>query len=214
MMTQTFPALLLFIIAVSALHAILPTHWLPFVAVGRGLGWSKGKIMRVLIVAGTGHVLTTALLGLLTVSLSKYLLSMISNMHGIFSAVLLSVFGLFYILIPLRKGGHPECSHNHKDDIVDKSAALSLFMMLSLSPCESAIPIYFAAGDLPWQMVIILIIASGIATIIGMLVLTNLALLGIEKVKFHFLEHNERLIMGIILILTAAILFVIEYAHK
>ena len=47
------------------LHAALPTHWLPFVIVGRGQGWGAGKTLTIAAGAGVGHTLSTMLLGVL-----------------------------------------------------------------------------------------------------------------------------------------------------
>jgi hypothetical protein len=50
--------------AVAFLHAALPTHWLPFVLVGRAQKWSTGRTLGVTLLAGLGHVGLTILLGL------------------------------------------------------------------------------------------------------------------------------------------------------
>jgi hypothetical protein len=42
--------------AVAFLHAALPTHWLPFVLVGRAQKWSAGRTLGVTLLAGLGHV--------------------------------------------------------------------------------------------------------------------------------------------------------------
>jgi len=50
--------------AVAFLHAALPTHWLPFVLVGRAQKWTTGRTLGVTLLAGLGHVGLTILLGL------------------------------------------------------------------------------------------------------------------------------------------------------
>ena len=50
--------------SVAFFHAAIPTHWLPFVLVGRERGWSRGRTMAVAALAGLGHVALTSLLGL------------------------------------------------------------------------------------------------------------------------------------------------------
>src|SRR5262245_39896610 len=49
---------------VAFFHAAIPTHWLPFVLVARARGWSKGRAILVLALAGLGHVGLMTLLGL------------------------------------------------------------------------------------------------------------------------------------------------------
>ena len=48
---------------VAFFHAAIPTHWLPFVAAGRAQRWTHTKTLLITALAGTGHVLATALLG-------------------------------------------------------------------------------------------------------------------------------------------------------
>src|SRR5690606_17746735 len=45
--------------------AAIPTHWVPFVLVGRARGWTRARTLGVTLAAGSGHVLLTGLLGLL-----------------------------------------------------------------------------------------------------------------------------------------------------
>src|ERR1035437_10221369 len=63
-MNQTFLyTLILTGFGVAFLHAAIPTHWLPFVAVGRARGWSHRRILASVALAGGGHVIATTVLG-------------------------------------------------------------------------------------------------------------------------------------------------------
>jgi nickel/cobalt exporter len=44
-------------------HAAIPSHWLPFVFVGRTRGWSRKKTLGIVLLAGSGHLATNTLLG-------------------------------------------------------------------------------------------------------------------------------------------------------
>src|SRR5947207_4442508 len=48
---------------VAFFHAAIPTHWLPFVLTARVQGWNASKTIAVTALAGTGHVVVTAALG-------------------------------------------------------------------------------------------------------------------------------------------------------
>lgn len=50
------------------LHAALPTHWLPFVLVGRAQRWSVARVMTAVVTAGLAHILSTAVVGSLIVA--------------------------------------------------------------------------------------------------------------------------------------------------
>ena len=47
------------------LHAVLPTHWLPFVLVGRALAWGVPRVLAASAAAAAAHIATTTVAGLL-----------------------------------------------------------------------------------------------------------------------------------------------------
>ena len=48
---------------VAFLHAVLPTHWLPFVLVGRAQRWSLGMTLVSVLASGLAHIAATAAVG-------------------------------------------------------------------------------------------------------------------------------------------------------
>jgi len=44
---------------VALLHVMIPTHWLPFVLVGRAQGWALGRVLSAAGAAAVGHIATT-----------------------------------------------------------------------------------------------------------------------------------------------------------
>jgi hypothetical protein len=50
--------------AVGVLHTIVPDHWLPIALIARERSWSKGETARAALQAGSGHVLSTLVIGL------------------------------------------------------------------------------------------------------------------------------------------------------
>src|ERR1700704_2086568 len=51
--------------AVGVLHTIVPDHWVPITLIARQRCWSKAETVRASLQAGTGHVLSTLLIGLI-----------------------------------------------------------------------------------------------------------------------------------------------------
>jgi hypothetical protein len=49
--------------AIGVLHTMVPDHWIPITLVARQRSWSKGETARAALVAGTGHVLSTLIVG-------------------------------------------------------------------------------------------------------------------------------------------------------
>jgi len=186
-------------VTISAFHAILPSHWLPFVLVGKAEKWSRGKILGVLTLAGGGHVFVTALLGFIAALIGKKITFMIGTKIPIASIILI-VFGLVYFGLGLR--GHEHVSNfSVKSKRREFATAASLFLMLTLTPCEPMVVVYFTAGPLGLKLLLLLTVVMGASTLGGMLILTYLALLGYERLNFPRLEKHERTVIGGILVI-------------
>ena len=102
--------------AVGFLHAIIPTHWLPFVAAARAQSWTKTKTLAVTGFAGAGHVLFTTALGVLIVWGGMAINSRIGNAFPYLAGGALIALGLFYLVRQIKGGyGHLHLfgSHSH-----------------------------------------------------------------------------------------------------
>ena len=75
--------------ATAFLHAALPTHWLPFVLVGRAQRWSLDRVMASVVVAGLVHVAVTAAAGSLIVVAGLALDQWVAGLLPHLSAILL-----------------------------------------------------------------------------------------------------------------------------
>lgn len=107
--------------AVGFLHAVIPTHWLPFVVAARAQRWTRPKTLLVTGFAGTGHVLFTTALGVLVVWGGMAINSRIGNSFSFLAGGALIALGIFYLVRQIRGahghvhlfGGH---SHHHHHD--------------------------------------------------------------------------------------------------
>ena len=184
-------------LTISVLHALLPDHWLTFVLVGSAQRWSKRKIIRLVFLAGGGHVLLTTMLGLVIASIAKGLLPYLGYLETYVTSVVLIILGLIYIALGIaHRGDH----YHHKSGLSDKATETSLFLMLTLSPCEAMIPVFFAASTLGWDSLLIMSLVATLGTISGMVILTYLGLEGYRRIHFPWLEKNERTAIGVILL--------------
>ncbi len=199
-------------LVVALIHALLPTHWLSFVLVARAQGWRRGKMMRVVLISGFGHVTTTTIVGLAAAALSKGFHEAMAGLEAPLAAFVLGGFGLYYIVMGWRREGHPHCTHDHSDDppAADKVAVGALFLEMTLSPCETLIPIFLASGALPWVTLFTMAVAMSAITIGAMGVLAYLGYSGYEKLTFPWLERNERLVLGALLLGLAAFAYLVH----
>ncbi len=95
---------------IAFFHAAIPTHWLPFVITARAQRWNRNKAICVTALAGTGHVLFTALLGLLIAWFGIALHDRIGSWFPWIAGGALLLFGLFYVYRQLSGTG---CGHSH-----------------------------------------------------------------------------------------------------
>jgi putative Mn2+ efflux pump MntP len=97
-----------------------------------------------------------------------------------------------------------------KAKVSDRVAILSLVGMLTLSPCEAFLPVYFSGLKYGWQGFGVLSLTLAVATIAGMVVFTSLTMSGLERVKLTFLEKYESYLLGVLLCLLGVALILVE----
>lgn len=111
--------------AVGFLHAIIPTHWLPFVAAARAQQWTKAKTLTVTGFAGAGHVLFTTALGVLVVWGGMAINSRVGRAFPYVAGGALIALGIFYFIrqmigghghVHLFGGHHHPHSHEHEHE--------------------------------------------------------------------------------------------------
>lgn len=82
--------------AVAFLHAAIPTHWLPFVLVGKARRWSHAKTLAMVGAAGLGHVALTSLLGLAIAWFGFQLDETLGHAFPLVTGGLLFAIGAYY----------------------------------------------------------------------------------------------------------------------
>lgn len=218
---------------IAFFHAAIPTHWLPFVLAARAQHWTRAKTLVITALAGSGHVLATAGLGLIVAWLGIALSERIGVWFPRIAGAALLVFGLFYIFQQWRGHTHThlhwfvrhEHAHSHSDQPTresekqydalvhapsDWAAILSLLALLTFSPCEAFIPIYVSGVRYGWSGFALLTMILSAATVAGMLVFTFLALAGIEQIKLRWFEKHESGLMGGLLCLVGLLIIIFE----
>ncbi len=205
--------------SVAFLHAAIPTHWLPFVLTGRVQKWSRGKTLLVTAFCGSGHVVCTAVLGLLVVGLGFVLSDRIGAWFPRIAGGVLLGFGAFYLYQQFSGSGHghshlfgghqPGHDHDHSTPELktppparsDRAAIISLLVMLTFSPCEAFIPVYASGIRYGWSGFALLTALLCLGTVAGMVVFTGLTLIGLEKLELKWIERYDRGVLGSLLCL-------------
>jgi len=188
-------------LVLSIIHATIPNHWLPLVAIGKVEKWSTRTTLWATAISGTAHVASTILIGII-VGYAGYKLSESYHWISSFAAPLILIaLGTIYILRNFFGHHH----HHHFDENPPKDASFSKVVLaisvgMFFSPCVELESYYFTAGTFGWTGIIGVSIIYLLVTVIFMVVYVALAIEGINRYKFQFLEKNEKLIIGIVLI--------------
>src|ERR1700740_2214344 len=90
----------------SIIHASIPNHWVPMVAIGKVERWNKTTTLWATAISGFAHVASTILIGIL-VGWAGYKLSESYRYVSLYIApVILIGFGLIYIIRNFFSHGH------------------------------------------------------------------------------------------------------------
>src|SRR5256885_11571730 len=99
---------------VAFFHAAIPTHWLPFVLTSRVQGWNASKTIAVTALAGTGHVIVTAALGLAITLFGAALNESIGAWFPRIAGGALLLFGAYYLVRQMIGKGHVHFHYPHE----------------------------------------------------------------------------------------------------
>lgn len=78
----------------------------------------------------------------------------------------------------------------------DRAVILSLFTLLTFSPCEGFLPVYLSGISYGWIGFITLSAVLAAATVSGMMIFTWLTMAGMERLRLEFLEGNNNPALG------------------
>lgn len=189
----------------SIFHALIPSHWLPVLAIGRQENWSSGRTLGVTFLAGLAHVLSTVFLGSALAAVGGILASRLSAFAHWMAPAMLFALGIFYIY---RHYYHHHF-HLHTQNF-PWGVIATLTVAMFFSPCLEIEGYFLSAGQFGWQFVLLLSVLYGVLTIAGMLVWVKLAMSGLKRINWHQWEHNAGLITGLTLIVSGLALFIID----
>ncbi|HUC79952.1 MAG TPA: hypothetical protein VMR70_03515 [Flavisolibacter sp.] len=192
--------LLLGVLLLGLIHALIPNHWLPLVAVAKAEGWSKRDLTKIAFASALAHVTGTVLLGIVLGNVGQSLAHRYDDYVQVIAPVLLIVFGLIYFTINL-----PHHHHSKQEEVLaykkSKRRWILLFVvMMFLSPCLEVESLFLSAGAYGMNHVIVMAVAYAIVSISGIVALVLFAYRGFRLLNTHFFEHHEKRLTGGILI--------------
>jgi nickel/cobalt exporter len=230
------PTIALSALGIAFFHAAIPTHWLPFVLTGRAQQWTHAKTLLVTILAGSGHVLFTAMLGVMLTWLGISL----SHSSGMFPRIAggaLVLLGAFYLyrqasgishshsaghhshrhnstasehLKPYEKRMHELVEAKEPPKTTDLFAIATLIGLLTFSPCEAFVAFYVVGIRYGWMGFVLLTMLLLVGTVAGMTLFTWAALAGTRKLRFSLLDKYEHGLIGGLLTVIGVLVILVE----
>lgn len=191
----------------ALVHALIPNHWLPLVAVAKAENWKVRDITSITFISATAHVMGTVALGLVLGLIGKELAEQYGHTINVAASVLLIIFGLIYYTVNL-----PHHHHSSQKDVAQYKRSkrkwiLIFILMMFFSPCLEVESLFLSAGAFGMGAVTLLSFVYGVISISGILLLVTLGVKGVNLLPADFVEHNEKRISGAVLIAVGIISF-------
>lgn len=194
---------------ISLLHAVIPNHWLPVIAIGKKEQWTLQEVTKVTFICALAHGISTILIGIVLAFLSAKLNDNVTHFTNIIAPVIIITIGLIFIY------RHHMHKHFHITNEVKKQKTktaiiTALVIAMFFSPCMEIEAYFLLAGAKSILLVWLLAASYMVITTTGMVVLVRYAYKGLLKLNWHSLEHNAGIVTGITLVVTGIISFIIK----
>lgn len=193
----------------SLLHAVIPNHWLPVLAIGRKENWTINEVSRVTFLSGLAHALSTIIIGVIIGLLGLELTESVQHFSHIVAPLVLILLGLFFIYQHHRHK-HFHLHNKPKPTFSKKKIIVTLVVAMFFSPCMEIEAYFLLAGSFGWYAIITIALLYLVVSVSGMVIWIRLAYKGIVKLNWHKLEHNAGIITGLTLIVTGILTFYIH----
>jgi putative Mn2+ efflux pump MntP len=197
---------------VALVHAAIPTHWLPFVLVGRAQGWRLQRVLAAAAAAAVGHILTTSIVGVLILMAGRFVEQWIQGVLHYAAAALLLGFGIFYIARAFQRrvavAGLSDPALVAPPRVDDRAAWWGVVGALALSPGEVLLSFYLTGDTHGWPGLILLSTAFLVGTFAGMVALITLTWAGMAHFRMDRLARYESAFLGAVLVTLAIVVVV------
>jgi nickel/cobalt transporter (NicO) family protein len=201
----------------STIHALIPNHWLPLIAVSRTEKWTRNQTLWATVITGVSHTLSTIIIGVVVGLIGYKLAARYAIISETIAPGILIALGLLYIVRNFFSGH----LHDHavKPGVTGGSEKksrwvailTSLSVAMFLTPCIEIEAYYFQAGTIGWTGIFIVSAVYLITTVVLMLSLVSLGMKGVNTFKSHFLEHHEKAVTGSVLIALGVLAWFVRF---
>jgi len=199
----------------SLIHALIPHHWIPIIAISKTENWTNKEALFATFVTGLSHMVSTIVIGIIVGFVGIKLAESYSSITSIAAPTILLVIGIVYLILDLRSKHHHH--HFELEDVAlknkkSKTAILtSLSIAMFLTPCVEIEAYYFQAATYGWTGIFIVSAVYLIMTLLFMFGLVYLGLKGVNKLNLTYLELHAKRITGLVLIALGIVAYFVEF---
>lgn len=195
-------------LVIALLHALIPNHWLPLVAVAKAEAWRTPGLLKTALFSSIAHVMGTVLLGVVLGKLSNELASKFENYVHWFGSLVLVLFGVYYFF-----SKHRHNSFNGSNGAVKRSQVRWIIFFSTImffSPCLEVQSLFISAGVYGMNYTLLMAAVYSVISVTGIVFLVMMTYKGIKLIDIHFLEHYEKQITGSVLTAVGVLTFFIH----
>lgn len=163
-------------LSLGLIHTLIGVdHYLPFIALGKSRLWSTRTTLGVVALAGSLHVLSSILLGLIGLSLKSSVETLvgIESVRGSLATWFLIASALVVVIMAIRN------LIKHGSKPVPAKGLLIAFLVLG--PCEPLIPLLMAPTVSQPGVMLSVSLIFGLTTVLTMMAATWVGLLGLKR---------------------------------
>jgi len=206
-------------LTLSLIHALIPNHWIPLLAVSKAEKWTVKQALTATFITGFSHTLSTVIIGIIVGFVGLKLTEGYANITKIAAPAIIFIIGVIYFILDLRSSHHHHHHHHYASSTMEDSAGrksgiaiiISLSLAMFFTPCIEIEAYYFQASIIGWPGIFLVSIVYMIVTIFVMFSLVFLGLKGINRFNSHYLEHHEKQITGIVMMILGLLAFFVDF---
>jgi len=192
----------------SLLHAVIPNHWLPILAIGKKEKWTLRETLFITVVAGLAHVASTLAIGWTLVFFGWEFSKNFENVTPFIAPMVLILIGIVFIYRHHKHKHFHVADQQHQNSKAKMIGTLALAMFFS--PCLEIEAFFLAAGSQSFWLTGLMSLVYTLVTLSGMVTWVSIAYHGLNKLNWHALEHKAGIITGVTLIVSGVLSYVVR----
>ena len=197
------------------IHPLFPNHWIPLIAISKTEKWTNKETIIATLITGFSHTLSTIIIGIIVGFVGIKLTENYSYITKIAAPLILVVIGIIYLLLEFRSTHHHHHFEIDNESLKNRKSKTAIILSLCIgmffSPCIEIEAYYFQAATQGWIGIFLVSAIYLTMTLSIMVCLVYLGLKGVNKFNSHFLDHHEKSITGVVLILLGLLAYFVEF---